>query len=93
VRADREFDDFVAARSTALLRTAAADLWVDSTTFLPVRMIGQKSPRDFTVTYEWLPRTAQNLARLELTPPAGFTEQPFGGKDGVAATPSGKAVG
>jgi hypothetical protein len=71
---------------------AAADLWVDSTTFLPVRMIGQKGPRDFTVTYEWLPRTAQNLARLELTPPAGFTEKPNGGKDGAPASPGAKST-
>jgi hypothetical protein len=78
----------------------AEDLWVDSATFLPVRLIGQKGPKGFTVFYEWLPRTAENLARLELTPPAGFTEQPSGAKDGAAgapkspaATPTAKAVG
>lgn len=66
---------------------ASADLWVDSTTFLPVRMAAQKGPQHFTVSYGWLPRTAENLARLELTPPAGFTEQPGGGKDGPGAVP------
>jgi hypothetical protein len=79
---------------------AAEDLWVDSTTFLPVKMTGRKGSSHFTVSYEWLPRTAENLARLELNPPAGFTEQPpavsapparVGGSPD--ATPTGKGVG
>lgn len=70
----------------------AEDLWVDSTTFMPVRLVGQKGPFHFTVSYEWLPRTPQNLARLELTPPAGFTEKLGGGKDGAPASPGAKST-
>ena len=70
----------------------AEDLWVDSTTFMPVRLVGQKGPFHFTVSYEWLPRTAENLARLELTPPAGFAEKPHGGKDGAPASPAAKST-
>jgi len=71
----------------------AEDLWVDSTTFMPVRLIGQKGSRHFTVSYEWLPRTAENLARLELTPPAGFAEKPNGVKDGAPARSEERRVG
>lgn len=77
-------------RMTGEAATASADLWVDSTTFLPVRMTGQKAERHFTVSYEWLPRTAENLAQLELSPPGGFTEQPPGGKGDAAASPAAK---
>jgi hypothetical protein len=60
------------------------DMWVDSTTYLPVREIAAKStgPDEFpasaavTVRYTWLPRTEENLAKLVLTPPPGFKHVP-----------------
>ncbi|HEV2781196.1 MAG TPA: hypothetical protein VGX25_17580 [Actinophytocola sp.] len=63
------------------------DMWVDSRTYLPVREIAAKSSggtgdQEFpsahavTTTYDWLPRTPDNLARLVLTPPAGFERLP-----------------
>lgn len=73
----------VAGHTAEHLRTAHElepghymDIWVDSTTYLPVRMAIHAGQTSWSITYEWLPRTPENLARLELTPPAGFTEQP-----------------
>ncbi|SCE67788.1 hypothetical protein GA0074695_0242 [Micromonospora viridifaciens] len=55
------------------------DMWVDSTTYLPVQQTATKGDGDalvpsstVTTTYTWLPRTGENLARLVLTPPPGF---------------------
>ncbi|HWB38255.1 MAG TPA: hypothetical protein VHA75_19725 [Rugosimonospora sp.] len=53
------------------------DLWVDATSYLPVKLTGHKGPNQFAVGYEWLPRTPENVAKVALTPPAGFTEQPL----------------
>lgn len=56
------------------------DLWVDKTTYLPVQEMdtatweNQGGPA-VTTTYAWLPRTDENLARLVLTGPPGFTRQ------------------
>jgi hypothetical protein len=51
------------------------DLWVDSSTFLPVRLtIGGSNPTQ--ADYEWLPRTPENLALTTLEVPAGFTLMP-----------------
>ncbi|MEU2612332.1 hypothetical protein ABZ570_12225 [Micromonospora sp. NPDC007271] len=57
------------------------DMWVDSTTYLPVKEIvakggGEGFPASarVTTTYTWLPRTGENLARLVLTPPPGFVQ-------------------
>jgi hypothetical protein len=65
-------------------RSYRVDIWVDSATYLPVRDIAGKSsgnagPDEFpaeiaVTTYSWLPRTDENLARLVLTPPAGFVQ-------------------
>lgn len=55
------------------------DLWVDSTSYLPVRetstVIDGPAEPVMTSDYDWLPRTEENLAKLELTPPPGFVEQ------------------
>jgi hypothetical protein len=64
-------------------RSYRIDMWVDSKTYLPVKETaaksggkpgGQEFPASATVTtkYTWLPRTAENLARLVVTPPPGF---------------------
>lgn len=57
------------------------DMWVDSTTYLPVQQTetkgdGEAFPASPTVTrtYTWLPRTEENLAHLVLTPPPGFVQ-------------------
>lgn len=58
-------------------KSSYLDMWVDAKSYLPVKEISDKSPADpdsltLNTTYRWLPRTEENLARLELTPPPGF---------------------
>jgi hypothetical protein len=53
-------------------------IWVSPGTYLPVRAVirpasGQPGPWQ-TADITWLPRTAQNLARLTVTIPAGFRQ-------------------
>lgn len=64
-------------RIDAVQRGYRVDMWVDAETFLPVKMTdtvpGEQQPR-VTMTYSWLPRSEENLAHLELTPPPGFDE-------------------
>jgi hypothetical protein len=36
-----------------------------------VRLTGTKDGATAAVDYTWLPRTAENVAKTELTPPAG----------------------
>jgi hypothetical protein len=48
------------------------DLWVDATSYLPRKVVGGT----VTTTFSWLPRTEANLARLDLTPPAGYRHLP-----------------
>ncbi|HLT11247.1 MAG TPA: hypothetical protein VK028_10625, partial [Micromonosporaceae bacterium] len=64
-------------RIDAVQRGYQVDMWVDAETFLPIKMTdtvpGEQEPR-VTMTYSWLPRTEENLAHLELTPPPGFDE-------------------
>jgi hypothetical protein len=49
------------------------DLWVDATTYLPVRWLWrQENSTPFDVT--WLPPTPENLAQLTTVVPPGFTE-------------------
>jgi hypothetical protein len=76
--------DTLHLRIYATRRGYRVDMWVDATTYLPVRETssvigqdsGQRQPSATVVvtTYAWLPRTAENLAKLTLTPPAGFTQ-------------------
>jgi len=54
----------------------AMDMWIDATSYLPVRTAyqspqlakGQRAVNDLT----WLPRTEANLAKLSLSAPTGF---------------------
>ena len=66
-------------RLFATIRGYQIDLWVDSTTYLPVRetstVIDSGDAPVMTSDYDWLPRTEENLAKLELTVPPDFTEE------------------
>jgi hypothetical protein len=59
------------------LRKLITDLWVDASTFLPVRQTTENGTGIVTQTstYTFLPRTAANLANLKLVVPPGFTHQ------------------
>lgn len=51
----------------------ALDMWVDATTYLPMRwLLVQDGSVPFDVT--WLPPTPENLAQLKTQVPDGFTE-------------------
>ncbi len=61
------------------------EMWVDGTTYLPVKESaiknhGGQGDQEFpesggeAITYAWLPRTEENLAKLTLTPPADFKQ-------------------
>ncbi|MEU7750939.1 hypothetical protein AB0B57_27540 [Micromonospora sp. NPDC049101] len=58
--------------------TYTAELWVDETSFLPYKTVADKSGKVTgkaeVSTFEWLPRTAENLSHFDLTPPAGYTK-------------------
>jgi hypothetical protein len=56
------------------------DVWVNRSTYLPVRTVTEESGRSEQVDLRWLPRTHANLARLHLlcpNPANGFCH-PFG---------------
>jgi hypothetical protein len=50
------------------------NLWVDATTYLPVRMDSAGGKGSSRTDLQWLPRSETNLARFELSVPAGFTQ-------------------
>ena len=57
----------------ALKPEPAIELWVDATTYLPMRvLLVQDGATPFDVT--WLPPTPENLAQLKTQIPDGFTE-------------------
>jgi hypothetical protein len=70
----------------------AETIWVSPTTYLPVRVVvrspyatpGFQQTADFT----WLPPTAQNLAKLTVPVPAGFSQVSLG----QAVTPNLKLI-
>ncbi|MFG1884403.1 DUF2092 domain-containing protein [Micromonospora sp. NPDC049102] len=68
--------DTVHLRLKAGKAAYTADLWVDSTSFLPYKTVADKSgkvtDRSEVSTFEWLPRSEQNLSHFGLTPPAGY---------------------
>lgn len=76
----------------------AAELWLDTTSFLPIKTIADKSGKvtghSEVSTYEWLPRTGENLSHFDLQPPAGYTESGTTPRNGATATrPAGPTVG
>ncbi len=50
------------------------DLWVDATTYLPVRHTATGPKLSSTVDYIWTPRASFDMSKLELSIPAGFTK-------------------
>jgi hypothetical protein len=68
------------------------DLWVDATSYLPVKSELVTPIGTMTMAYSWLPRTADNLAQLELVPPANYTHR-AGPPDGPPVPPGSKGVG
>ncbi|MFI5926969.1 DUF2092 domain-containing protein [Micromonospora sp. NPDC051543] len=68
--------DTVHLRLKAGTATYAAELWVDTTSFLPYKTVSDKSAKMTdkaqVSTFEWLPRTDANLSHFDLTPPAGY---------------------
>ncbi len=50
------------------------DLWVDATTYLPVRHTSTGPKLSITVDYTWTPRASFDMSKLELPVPAGFTQ-------------------
>jgi hypothetical protein len=66
------------------------DMWVDAASYLPVKSVLTSPDYSATTTYTWLPRTANNLANLDLVPPAGYTHR-AGPPDGPPQ--GGKPVG
>jgi hypothetical protein len=66
-------------RLFATVRGYQIDLWVDATSYLPVRetttVIGGSPEPVMTSEYDWLPRNEENLAKLVLTPPPDFTKE------------------
>jgi hypothetical protein len=64
----------VPADNEAPPHVTAARLWVDATTYLPMRQYLRMSNGERNVTdYSYLPPTPGNLARLRPHIPAGYT--------------------
>jgi hypothetical protein len=51
-------------------------VWVDPTTYLPVRTLSDDGGNTNQVDYEFLPPTSANMAKLEPVIPPGFTKTP-----------------
>jgi len=76
-------DERIGGRDTVHLRLTGRtqgglpqiDLWVDASTFLPVRLVGTKGVVTSAIDYTWLTRTGANLAKTDLTVPAGYTHR------------------
>jgi hypothetical protein len=83
--AGRQWVDGVdAIKLTGHQRSAAATIWVDPDSYLPVRltnpvhlMAGETDQQDagtLTIDFRWLPPTRANLAELTAPIPKGFRE-------------------
>jgi hypothetical protein len=58
-------------------RPAEVDMWLDPTTYLPIRQESLTSKGEVLSQTDdvWLPRTPENLAKLKFVVPPGFTRQ------------------
>jgi hypothetical protein len=62
--------------SSAPGQRTRVDLWINTSTFLPIReTTSTTGQRTTTEDYSWLRRTPANLAKLRVVVPAGFTYQ------------------
>jgi len=57
---------------TTPLPEGERELWVDARTYVPVRIVTVFPGHRYQSDYEYLPRTAEALAHVTLTPPAGY---------------------
>ncbi|RKR89985.1 hypothetical protein BDK92_4349 [Micromonospora pisi] len=65
---------------------STTDIWVDADTYLPVRKTSAGPKASDEINFEWLPRTPENLAKVEGAAPADYkklpcTPLPIAGKD------------
>jgi hypothetical protein len=58
----------------------AVTYWVNATTYLPLRFMAAYNGAVHKTNLQWLPPTAANLAKLNVTIPPGFTQVPPGGR-------------
>ncbi|MEU7798333.1 hypothetical protein AB0B10_03595 [Micromonospora arborensis] len=74
--------DTLHLRLKAGTATYTVELWVDAASFLPYKAVADKSghvtDKAEVSTFEWLPRTEENLRHFDLTPPAGYTKSGAG---------------
>ncbi|MFI6758769.1 hypothetical protein ACIBF5_06440 [Micromonospora sp. NPDC050417] len=55
---------------------ATTDIWVDADTYLPVRKTSAGPKASDQTNFEWLPRTPENLAKVEGAAPADYKKLP-----------------
>jgi hypothetical protein len=58
---------------------AGSNLWVNRTTYFPIRFRTASAAGRNSTDYEWLPPTAENLAHLDFVAPTGFKHVTEGG--------------
>lgn len=68
-------------------RMQPGELWVDASTYLPVRSLAQDRGRTVTMEFEWLERSPSTEAFLEVNAPPGYP-QLAGAPDYPADAPS-----
>jgi hypothetical protein len=73
VELDRPFPSAISPPAAAKIPALTTRLWVDASTYLPVLQEITAGPAITSrTTYTWLPRTPENLKKLDLVVPPGF---------------------
>ena len=69
---------FTWAVARSSVASTRVDLWINTSTFLPIRETTSTTSSRNAITegYSWLPRTPTNIAKLRVVVPPGFTHQP-----------------